>query len=288
MYVTLKLDDSGCRIHNVSDGDREIATNQMYMVMPWKMVTRHGSNVTLKEAFEEMEKEGKERRLVFEFETKHGDEIDEILGLIDYIDKGYVKERFPEVYKFGPERLGIHFEDKFVLEEYSSSHPIKRGYDQLDNFKKQIKAYNGRDSDAIKYVEKVEAFIDKPLDELELKDIRAIMNKVKFPCKLDISVFYQLTGRLLHEGLEFKEEDFIVHFYNAFVAASIKLLGKPVRCRTNVLYHLLKNIGRQPNAYLFPSMKGNSHQRTEEEIKFIFDHLGWNHPPIKLEGSCVV
>ena len=31
--------------------------------------------------------------------------------------------------------------------------------------------------------------IDKPLDELELKDITAIMNKVKFPCKLDISVF---------------------------------------------------------------------------------------------------
>ena len=120
-----------------------------------------------------------------------------------------------------------------VLEKYSSGHPIKRGYDQLDNFKKLIKAYDGHDLDAVKYVEKVEAFIDKPLDEL--KDIRAIMNKVKFPCRLDISVFYQLTGRLPHEGLEFKDEDFIIHFYDTFVAASIKLLGKMVRCRTNVL-----------------------------------------------------
>ena len=127
-----------------------------------------------------------------------------------------------------------------VLEEYSSGHPIKRGYDQLDNFKKLIKAYNGRDSDTVKYVEKVEAFIDKPLDELELKDIKAIMNKVKFSHKLDISVFYQLTGRLPHKGLEFKDEDFIIHFYNTFIAVSIKLLGKPVRCRTNVLYHILK------------------------------------------------
>ena len=67
-----------------------------------------------KEAVEEIEKEGEERRLVFEFETKHRDEMDEILGVIDYIDKGYVKERFPEVYKFGCERLGIHFEDKFA------------------------------------------------------------------------------------------------------------------------------------------------------------------------------
>ena len=107
----------------------------------------------------------------------------------------------------------------------------------------------------------MEAFIDKPLDELELEDVRAVREKVKFPCKLDISVFYQLTGRLPHKGLEFKEEDFII----AFMAASIKLLGKTVRCRTNVLYHILKKIGKEPNADLFPFMKGVSHQRTEEE-----------------------
>ena len=42
MYVTLKLDDSGCRIHSVShDGNEEIVTNQKYVVMPWKIVTRH-------------------------------------------------------------------------------------------------------------------------------------------------------------------------------------------------------------------------------------------------------
>ena len=48
MYVTLKLDDSGCRIHSISD--EEIVTNERYVVMPWKMVTRHGTNMTLKEA----------------------------------------------------------------------------------------------------------------------------------------------------------------------------------------------------------------------------------------------
>ena len=122
----------------------------------------------------------------------------------------------------------------------------------------------------------MEAFIDKPLDELELEDVRLARNKVKFPCKLDISVFYQLTGRLPHEGIEFKEEDFIIHFYHTFVAGSIKLLGKTVRCRTNVLYLLLEKIGKEPNADLFPFMKGNSHQRTEEEIKFVFEHLGWS------------
>ena len=63
MYMTLKLDDNGCcRIHSVSDGDgrnppahKEIVTNRTYVVMPWKMVTRNGKNMTLKEAVEEIE-----------------------------------------------------------------------------------------------------------------------------------------------------------------------------------------------------------------------------------------
>ena len=124
MYMTLKLDDSGCMIHSVSDGNEEIVTNERYVVMPWKMVTRCGANMTLKEVVEEIRKEGEDRRLISKFEAEPRDEIDEILGLIDYIDKGYVKDRFPEIYNFGPERLGIHLKDKFVLEEYSSGYQI--------------------------------------------------------------------------------------------------------------------------------------------------------------------
>ena len=107
MYVTLKLEDSGCRIHSISDdgplgprdlqgphGNEEIVTNERYVVMPWKMVTRYGKNMTLKEVVEEIKKEEKERRLVSKFEAEHRDEILEILGLIDYIDKRYIEESF--------------------------------------------------------------------------------------------------------------------------------------------------------------------------------------------------
>ena len=61
---------------------------------------------------------------------------------------------------------------------------------QVDYFKKIIRAYQGRDEDAVKYVEKVKALIDKPLDKLELRHVRLAMAKVKCPHKLDISVFY--------------------------------------------------------------------------------------------------
>ena len=48
MYVTLKLGDNECcRIHSVSDdGNGWIVTNERYVVMPWKMVTRHGKSMT--------------------------------------------------------------------------------------------------------------------------------------------------------------------------------------------------------------------------------------------------
>ena len=106
-------------------------------------------------------------------------------------------------------------------------------YNQLDYFKKIIRAYQGRDEDAVKYVKKVKALIDKPLDEMiKLEDVRLAMAKVKCPCKLDISVFYQLTRRLPHEDLNYDDERLLIHFYDTFYNKSTKLLGCMVRWRS--------------------------------------------------------
>ena len=157
-------------------------------------------------------------------------------------------------------------------------------YDRLDYFRQLIKAYNGYGSDAVKYVKNVKALIDKPLDELELGHVRLAMAKVKCPRKLDISLFYQLTTRRLpHEDLNYDDERLLIHFYNTFCNESIKLLGKTVRYRVNVLYHLLAKIGKEPNADLFQFMKGDSHQRTEEEVEFVFKHLGWSYSLVRLD-----
>ena len=61
-YVTLKFDDNGCcRIRrtsrgkaSISDRDKEIVTNESYVVMPWKVVTMNGKNVTFAEAVDEI------------------------------------------------------------------------------------------------------------------------------------------------------------------------------------------------------------------------------------------
>ena len=122
-----------------------------------------------------------------------------------------------------------------------------------------IRAYQGRDEDAVKYVKKVKALIDKPLDEMiELGHVRPAMAKVKCPHKLDILVFYQLTRRLPHEDLNYADERLLIHFYDTFYNESIKLLGCMVRCRVNVLYHLLAKIGKEPNADLFQFIRAQS------------------------------
>ena len=67
MYVTLKLGDNECcRIHSVSDdGNGWIVTNERYVVMPWRMVTRHGKNMTLAETVDSIlnQKESEAREL---------------------------------------------------------------------------------------------------------------------------------------------------------------------------------------------------------------------------------
>ena len=207
-------------------------------------------------------------------------------------DSGVTITRFgtlnPVDYPKYPPELELHeYEDNGEIAFYDAptASSLPAGYrrsNKLNYFRKLIKAYNGYDEDAFKYVEKVKELIDKPLDEIELGHVRLAMAKVKRPHKLDISVSYQLTERLPHEGLDYDDERLLIHFYDTFCKESIKLLGCTVRYRVNVLYHLLAKIGREPNADLFQFMKEASRQRTEEEIVFVFEHLGWDYSPIKL------
>ena len=75
-------------------------------------------------------------------------------------------------------------EDVFCDTPTASSLPAGcEPFNQLDYFRQLIKAYNSDDEDAVKYVKKVKALIDKPLDEIELGHVRLAMKKIKCPRK---------------------------------------------------------------------------------------------------------
>ena len=146
-----------------------------------------------------------------------------------------------------PEYKSPKDEEKLFCDVRYPDDPERKTYDQVDSFKKVIRAYRGRDEDADKYVKKVKAIIGKPLDDLELEQVRIAVDKVKCPRKLDTSVLYQLTGRLPYEDLNHDDERLLFHFYDTFYNESIKLFGKTIRRRTNVLYHSLDKVGKERN-----------------------------------------
>ena len=351
--MTLKSDDNGCcRIDSVTDdGDGWIVTDERYVVIPWKMVTRYGKNMgphttewveasgpghcgamTLTEVVDgifshqesvtkecerrEREKERIEKKRKECYEVHMKNETERLNTLVNWykFKLNEIREapvdstprKLSRLYQISeankhlgvtitragtlnlvnypgyPPELKLHEyednneEDPFCDTPKLGSLPAGwKPFNQLDYFRQIIRAYKGRDEDAVKYVKKVKDQIDKPMDEIELKYVRLAMAKVKCPRKLDISVFYQLTRRLPHkDGLNYDDERLLIHFYDTFCNESIKVLGKMVRCRTNVLYHLLDKISKESNADLFQFMKGPSHQRTEEEIELVFTSLG--------------
>ena len=102
MYVTLKLDDNRCcRIHSIFyDGNGWIVTNERYVVMPWKMVTRHGKGMTLAEVVDgilshqesknkelerrEREKEEIEKKCKDYYEVHMKEETERLNKLVDW------------------------------------------------------------------------------------------------------------------------------------------------------------------------------------------------------------
>ena len=209
MYMTLKLDDKGCcRIHNISDdGNGWIVTDERYWVMPWRMVTRHGKNMTLTEAVDSIlnrqefeakelerrniEKEKIEKKCKEYYEAHMKEETERLNKLIDWyelkldeireapvdsrprkLDKLYQsseKNKHPGVmitragtinpvgYPKYPPELELHEyedneEDVFCDAPKPGSLPaICKQYNQLDYFKRIIRAYQGGDEDAVKY-----------------------------------------------------------------------------------------------------------------------------------------
>ena len=198
MYVTLKFDDNGhCRIHSVSyDENQWIVTEERYVVMPWKMVTRHGKNMTLTEAVggifscqeseakeherRERKKEEIEKKRKEYYEANMKEETERLNKMVDWykfkldeIREAPVDSRPRKLEKLDQiseknKRLGVmiiragtlnpvnypRYPPELKLHEYDedvSYNAPKPGslpagckpYNQLDYFKKIIRAYQG-------------------------------------------------------------------------------------------------------------------------------------------------
>ena len=209
MYVTLKFDDNRCcMIHNVShDGNRWIVTNERYVVMPWKVVTRHGKYMTLTEAVDSIfsqreseakecerrntEKEEIENKCKEYYEAHMKEETERLNKLVDWhkVKLDEIREapvdsrprKLEKLYQISEanKHLGVMItragtlnpvncpgypselklpednneEDPFYNAPEPGSLPAGcKPSNQLNYFRQIIRAYQGRDEDAVKYV----------------------------------------------------------------------------------------------------------------------------------------
>ena len=68
--------------------------------------------------------------------------------------------------------------------------------------------------------------------------------------------------------------------YDTFDRVSNEVLGKSIKYKQNVLFHLLRKVGKEPNMEDFYIKGSKSTERLVDEIGKVFTRLEWEFRPI--------
>ena len=122
---------------------------------------------------------------------------------------------------------------------------------QKDYFIKEIKEYAGfadvKEDKLDEYISIIKKYLgDK--DEYVVSEVREFVNRSKdIPYKLVNTLVNILNGKKDTNLLDYDEEQKLKNLYSAFNKSSIEVLGKSVKYKQNVLFHLLRKIGKEPD-----------------------------------------
>ena len=72
----------------------------------------------------------------------------------------------------------------------------------------------------------------------------------------------------------------MMRYYEEFRINSHRALGKQVKYKSYVLFHLLRLVGCKPDPDVSPLNGRVSNERTEAEIETVFKVMGWNYKPM--------
>ena len=186
-------------------------------------------------------------------------------------------------YKTYPDELPDP-KDLYAVQTYTSSNLLSLSgrYDQRKYFKKNvIDCYNGYCDVSKKVMDSVWKHLKpKPDEKYSIDDKKSIRKEAKFPKKLINSVLRKVNGKLPFEEISELDVNKILYYYDRFTVKSRETLGKKVRYNANVLFHLMRLIGKNPDPNDFPLNSGICNENTAQEIKTVFEKLGWNYKPM--------
>ena len=113
-----------------------------------------------------------------------------------------------------------------------------------------------------------------------VKEVRGTIKKFKFKKDLVNSIVRKLDEVACYKDLHYAKREYLFQLYHEFRFKSNKVLKKQVKCKPNVLFHLLRKIGYDPDPEHFPLNGKASNDRTKAEIESVFKVLGWNYRPM--------
>ena len=103
----------------------------------------------------------------------------------------------------------------------------------------------------------------------------------KFKKDLVNSIVRRLNGDLDYKSLTEVQKSCLFRYYQNFRVKSYNVLGKHVKYKSNVLFHLLRLVGCDQNPDDFPLNGRVSNERTQTEIETAFKAMGWNYKPMR-------
>ena len=148
-------------------------------------------------------------------------------------------------------------------------------YNHNKYFRKTIKMYQGHLNVKDELIETIRVLLG-PRERYTVNEVKDKIGDLKFTKDL----VRNLNGDLDYKHLTEFQLASLLKYYEEFKIDSDKALGKQVKYKSNMLFHLLRLIGCKPDPDDFPLNSGVSNERTESEIGTVFNFLGWNYIPM--------
>ena len=142
-------------------------------------------------------------------------------------------------------------DDSLEIERYTTSNLAPRRTVKKNYFNKVLKEYIGFSTGKDEEIYRCISLIKKYLGEKDKYDKSEVVNLIRsikdIPNKLINMLFRVINGIKDLNLLSCEEVEKIKPLYGTFNRESNKVLGKSVKYKQNVLFHLLRKIGKEPN-----------------------------------------
>ena len=146
-------------------------------------------------------------------------------------------------------------------------------YNHNKYFRKTIKMYQGHLNVKDKLIETICISLG-PRERYTVNEVKDKIGELKFMKDLVTSIVRDLNGDLDYKHLLEFQLASLLKYYEEFRINSDKALGRQVKYKSNVLFHLLRLNGCKPDPDDFPLNGRVSNDRKEAEIETVFNFMG--------------